>query len=193
MTRSSFDSRWRDPEQPERSGRDRFHVAINMDGNGRWALLRGRPREAGHVAGAAVRPQPRSSGRVIRNHPLTLYAFLDNGGVHKAKGEPVFPREVPGRRVRQLTAAECLSMGVGMDSASLDRIAARRGEDERRNALHLRVATIFGREALWNGGSVATEYLDARRIRAITVRSIHAPRAYARRDLLIRTRGERDE
>ena len=54
MTRSSLDSRWRDPEQPEYEGRDRFHVAINMDGNGRWALLRGQPREAGHVAGATA-------------------------------------------------------------------------------------------------------------------------------------------
>ncbi|HEY7215570.1 MAG TPA: undecaprenyl diphosphate synthase family protein, partial [Thermoanaerobaculia bacterium] len=28
-----------------------LHVAIIMDGNGRWALSRGRPRTAGHVAG----------------------------------------------------------------------------------------------------------------------------------------------
>jgi undecaprenyl diphosphate synthase len=52
-----------------------FHVAIIMDGNGRWATERGLPRPAGHRAGAeAVR-------RVVEAAPsagidlLTLYAF----------------------------------------------------------------------------------------------------------------------
>ena len=30
------------------------HVAIIMDGNGRWAQLRGMERQAGHQAGAAA-------------------------------------------------------------------------------------------------------------------------------------------
>ena len=52
-----------------------LHVAIIMDGNGRWATRRGLPRSAGHDAGAeAVR-------RVVEAAPghgvtaLTLYAF----------------------------------------------------------------------------------------------------------------------
>ena len=52
-----------------------MHVAIIMDGNGRWATARALPRAAGHRAGAdAVR-------RVVRAAPslgvraLTLYAF----------------------------------------------------------------------------------------------------------------------
>ncbi|HMI49028.1 MAG TPA: undecaprenyl diphosphate synthase family protein, partial [Gemmatimonadaceae bacterium] len=36
---------------PAQSG---IHVAIIMDGNGRWANARGRPRTAGHIAGARV-------------------------------------------------------------------------------------------------------------------------------------------
>jgi undecaprenyl diphosphate synthase len=54
---------------------DGLHVAIIMDGNGRWAKRRGLPRVAGHRAGvAAVR-------RVVERAPdlgisrLTLYAF----------------------------------------------------------------------------------------------------------------------
>ncbi|MBO0911049.1 MAG: di-trans,poly-cis-decaprenylcistransferase [Acidobacteria bacterium] len=54
---------------------DGLHVAIIMDGNGRWAARRGLPRIAGHRAGvAAVR-------RVVEHAPglgvsrLTLYAF----------------------------------------------------------------------------------------------------------------------
>jgi undecaprenyl diphosphate synthase len=51
------------------------HVAIIMDGNGRWAQARGRPRTAGHRAGAAA------VRRVVEAAPshgiavLTLYAF----------------------------------------------------------------------------------------------------------------------
>src|SRR5438445_13864669 len=52
-----------------------LHVAIIMDGNGRWATRRGLPRPAGHRAGvAAVR-------RVVEAAPglgigqLTLFAF----------------------------------------------------------------------------------------------------------------------
>jgi len=52
-----------------------LHVAIIMDGNGRWARARGLPRVAGHRAGAdAVR-------RVVESAPglgigaLTLYSF----------------------------------------------------------------------------------------------------------------------
>jgi undecaprenyl diphosphate synthase len=51
------------------------HVAIIMDGNGRWAKKRSLPRIAGHRAGAeSVREVVRVSGEVgIEN--LTLYAF----------------------------------------------------------------------------------------------------------------------
>src|SRR4029078_421202 len=52
-----------------------MHVAIVMDGNGRWATRRGRPRVAGHERGAArigliVEAAPALGIRV-----LTLYAF----------------------------------------------------------------------------------------------------------------------
>src|SRR5439155_769373 len=52
-----------------------LHVAVIMDGNGRWAARRGLPRAAGHRAGAdAVR-------RIVEAAPdqdvtaLTLFAF----------------------------------------------------------------------------------------------------------------------
>jgi undecaprenyl diphosphate synthase len=56
----------------ERSG---LHVAVIMDGNGRWAARRGLPRVAGHRAGVA------SVRRVVERAPevgigtLTVYAF----------------------------------------------------------------------------------------------------------------------
>ena len=51
------------------------HVAIIMDGNGRWAQQRGLPRVAGHRAGAeAVRNTLRSAAK-HGVEVLTLYAF----------------------------------------------------------------------------------------------------------------------
>jgi undecaprenyl diphosphate synthase len=51
------------------------HVAIIMDGNGRWAEARDLPRVAGHRAGAeAVRAVTRTARR-IGIEALTLYAF----------------------------------------------------------------------------------------------------------------------
>lgn len=51
------------------------HVAIIMDGNGRWAAKRGLPRAAGHRAGAeAVRTTLRAAAEA-GVEVLTLYAF----------------------------------------------------------------------------------------------------------------------
>jgi len=70
---------------------DGLHVAIIMDGNGRWATRRGLPRIAGHRAGvAAVR-------RVVEHAPdlgvraLTLYAFSsDNWKRPASEVESIF-------------------------------------------------------------------------------------------------------
>jgi len=55
------------------------HIAIIMDGNGRWARQRNRPRVSGHQAGvAAVRAAVETCAR-LRVETLTLYAFsLEN-------------------------------------------------------------------------------------------------------------------
>ncbi len=51
------------------------HVAVIMDGNGRWAKQRGQPRIEGHRAGvAAVRDTVESAAR-LGLEVLTLYAF----------------------------------------------------------------------------------------------------------------------
>src|SRR5215467_13459015 len=51
------------------------HVAIIMDGNGRWATSRGLPRAAGHAEGVkAVRNTVRAAGEIGIEY-LTLYAF----------------------------------------------------------------------------------------------------------------------
>src|SRR5213082_1394834 len=52
-----------------------IHVAIIMDGNGRWANARGRPRTAGHIAGARVVRKIVEAAPDAGIGMLTLYAF----------------------------------------------------------------------------------------------------------------------
>jgi undecaprenyl diphosphate synthase len=68
-----------------------LHVAIIMDGNGRWAMRRGLPRIAGHRAGVA------SARRIVERAldagitRLTLYAFSsDNWRRPPAEVESIF-------------------------------------------------------------------------------------------------------
>ena len=56
-------------------GRVPRHVAIIMDGNGRWATKRGLPRVAGHRAGAEAVRRTVSTAAEAGVEVLTLYAF----------------------------------------------------------------------------------------------------------------------
>lgn len=53
------------------------HVGIIMDGNGRWAELRGEPREAGHKEGSAAVRRVVRAARRLGLDALTLYAFSE--------------------------------------------------------------------------------------------------------------------
>jgi undecaprenyl diphosphate synthase len=52
-----------------------MHIAIIMDGNGRWALQRGLPRPAGHRAGAEAVDRAVTAAARHGIEILTLYAF----------------------------------------------------------------------------------------------------------------------
>jgi len=51
------------------------HIAIIMDGNGRWAKQRGLPRTAGHAAGAEAFRRIANYCRTLGVRYLTVYAF----------------------------------------------------------------------------------------------------------------------
>ena len=51
------------------------HIAIIMDGNGRWAKKRGLPRTAGHAAGAEAFRRIAKYCRTLGVKYLTVYAF----------------------------------------------------------------------------------------------------------------------
>jgi undecaprenyl diphosphate synthase len=88
------------------------HVAIIMDGNGRWAALRGLPRVAGHRAGAqAVR---RTIEAAIHQGVgwLTLYAFSSENWRRPA--EEVFDLTGLLRHYLRHEVAELARVGVRM-------------------------------------------------------------------------------
>ena len=66
------------------------HIAIIMDGNGRWARKRHLPRIAGHRAGVtAVRSTVETAAR-IGIPSLTLYAFSEENWKKRPRGEVDF-------------------------------------------------------------------------------------------------------
>lgn len=77
------------------------HIAIIMDGNGRWAKRRHLPRIAGHRAGAeAVRSTVEAAAR-IRVPALTLYAFSEENWKKRPKTEVAFLMELLKRYLKQ--------------------------------------------------------------------------------------------
>ncbi len=200
MTRSSLDSRWRDPEQPDCGNRDRFHVAINMDGNGRWALLRGLPREAGHVAGATAVRRTVEAAPAFGITTLTLYAFSSDNW-RRPQGEVDNLMFL----LQKYLDAECAKLtasGVRFNVIGRrDRISGplRRSithvEDSTSEgtSLHLRVAIDYSaRDALlaaagrFDKGIAPTREAFERAM----YESIHAPSGTRDVDLLVRTGGE---
>ncbi len=123
------------------TGKD-LHVAIIMDGNGRWATNRGRPRTMGHVAGAEAVRRTVEAAQELAIGTLTLFAFSSDNW-HRP------PEEVGSlmrlfRRYLGKEAARCARDGV--------RIAIIGRRDRLSPAL---VRAIREAEALTAGGTEA--------------------------------------
>ena len=198
-TLRDVDPRWQDPERP-REGQDRFHVAINMDGNGRWALLRGQPRETGHVVGASALRHTVESAPGLGITTLTLYAFSSDNW-RRPQGEVdnlmrLFQAHLDsecdhltgqGVRFNVIGRRDRIS---GALKRSIEHVEERTSEG---TALHLRVAIDYSaREALLAAaGHLATEIAPTREaFERAMFEAIHAPSGTRDVDLLIRTGGE---
>jgi undecaprenyl diphosphate synthase len=199
VTPGSMDSRWQAPEHPER-GWDRFHVAINMDGNGRWALARGRPREEGHLAGAAAVRRTVEAAPAFGITTLTLYAFSSDNWRRPQ-------REVDNLMclLQKYVDSECdhlTDSGVRFNvigrrdriSDSL-RLSIAHVEEctKEGTALHLRIAIDYSaREALLAAATRIAKGMPPTReaFEHSLCEAIHAPRGTRDVDLLIRTGGE---
>jgi undecaprenyl diphosphate synthase len=127
-----------------------FHVAIIMDGNGRWATGRGLPRIAGHHAGARAVRRTVEAAPDLGISILTLYAFSEDNWRRPAR-EVSALMKLLGRYLEQETE-RCIANGVRLEAIGRrDRLPAPLRalleESERRTAqgtrLRLRLAIDY--------------------------------------------------
>ena len=169
------------------SSNDKLHVAIIMDGNGRWAEMRGMPRIAGHRAGA------QSVRRVVEAAPelsigiLTLYSFSsDNWKRPVEEVNALFEllaeyleseRDeclMNGIRIRAIGRRDRLPAGV------LRALARTEQETAAGRELELRLAIDYS----------SRDFISAAAARGATTRGDFDKAAGPEVDLLIRTGGE---
>ena len=201
VTRTSLDSRWRDPEQPERGDRDRFHVAINMDGNGRWALAARSTQGGGPCRRSDGGPTNGGVRAGVRDHHSdALRVFLRQlAPSARRSGQPdVSVPEVPGLRVRPPDGQWCALQrhrASGPDPGfPQTQHRARRGANERRRPLSTSGLRWTIRPAMrcWRRPAVSPQGIPPTReaFERAMYESIHAPSGTRDVDLLIRTGGE---
>jgi len=184
-----------------RQNSSKLHVAILLDGNGRWAAMRGLPRPDGHRAGVAAVRRIVTAAPSLEISTLTLYAFSSNNW------------ERPAGEVSSLLAlledylrpepAECVAQGIRLRVIGRrDRVPSsmlRAIEEAERvtaggRALDLRIAIDYSsrdailRAACWMLSSLEISQREfGRRLGEVT----HSGGPVPDVDLLIRTGGER--
>ena len=174
------------------------HVAIIMDGNGRWAEARGLPRVAGHREGSeAVRAVTRAARRV-GIEALTLYAFSSENWAR--------PEEEVGALMQLLAEfleserGEMMQNGIRLGAIGdlerlpafvREKLAQVRDETARNRDMALTLALSYGgRQEI----AAAARRAAAAKGAALEVADIEAALQTAglpELDLLIRTSGER--
>jgi undecaprenyl diphosphate synthase len=180
---------------------DELHVAIIMDGNGRWAARRGLPRAAGHRAGIMAARRIVEHADEIGIRCLTLYAFSsDNWQRPAAEVERIFWLL---RAFLRLETARLRARGVRFEAIGRrDRLpkAARSAIDRAEEAtsagrgLHLRVAIDYSsRDAIARAACDAAEGgMALQQPDLLRTTLMHALAGVSGAvDLLIRTGGEK--
>ena len=165
------------------------HVAIIMDGNGRWAQLRGKERYYGHMQGvepvrAAVRAAIRRGVRY-----LTLYAFsTENWGRSVASETPELCKQ--GVRIAMIGDRSRFPAKVQEYLAQAERETAGGERLTLILALNYSSRSELVRAVRLLAGRVAAGELPAEAIDEQTVGSALYTAPYPDPDLVIRTSGE---
>ena len=131
-----------------------LHVAIIMDGNGRWATRRGLPRPAGHRAGAGAVRRVVAAAPDLGIGQLTLYAFsADNW--RRPPREVAYLMRLFARHLRTETA-ELLRNGVRLEVVGRrDRLhAVLVAAIAAGTRLHLRLAVDYSSRAAIRAGTL---------------------------------------
>ncbi len=144
------------PAEPRESpgGGEPLHVAIIMDGNGRWAKARGLPRSLGHRAGVA------SLRRIVENAPklgvkrLTVFGFSTENWRRPA-GEvselmrllKAYVRSDLERLSRERVRVHILGRRTGLPKDILETIEHAETSTAANDHFHLQVAFNYGGQA----------------------------------------------
>ncbi len=180
------------------------HVGIIMDGNGRWAQLRGQPRSVGHREGAAAVRRTVRAARRLGLRALTLYAFSEQNW---ARPEEEVDALMELLREYLLTErSELLENGIrlnaignigrlpGIVRAVLDPV---RTDTSKNDQMTLTLALSYGgREEIAHAAKelakqVAAGKMSADDVTPDALRSLMPSLAVGDPDLVIRTGGER--
>jgi undecaprenyl diphosphate synthase len=176
---------------------DALHVAIIMDGNGRWAEARRLPRAAGHRAGVEAVRRVVSAAPALGIGTLSLYALSsDNLKRPREEVEALFDLI---RAYLDDEAARCARRDVRLTffgrrdrlpADLLDSLARAESRTEHGRTLHLRIAVDYsGRDTIVRAASNAPGSRRAfgRALARAMNERVPAPAV----DLLVRTGGER--
>ena len=179
----------------------RLHVAIIMDGNGRWAQARALPRSAGHTAGVRTARAVVESAVRAGIGTLTLYAFSSDNWARPRPEVVALMRLF--RRSLLVESKRCVENGVRLSIVGRrDRLPASLRQTitqaeamtaHGRN-LHLRVAVDYSaRDAILRAAAKAkdaTGPVSRERFSQLLAEVDHDPLPVPDVDLLIRTGGE---
>jgi undecaprenyl diphosphate synthase len=185
----------------QNSEQSRLHVAIIMDGNGRWAEMRGHPRTEGHRAGAEAVRRVTEAAPGLRISTLTLFAFSSDNWQRPAREVWALMRLF--RRYLLSEADECVERGIRVSiigrrnrlppplQATVETVEAATIDGR---ALHLRIAVDYSaRDAILRAARKLTGADEASRetfSRLLAGESDVDDGRLADVDLLIRTGGE---
>jgi undecaprenyl diphosphate synthase len=175
-----------------------LHVAIIMDGNGRWAERHGRPRSAGHLAGARAVRRTVESARELGIGTLTLHAFSSDNWKRPRQEtarlmellEDYLVRETPrclraGIRLRVVGRRDRLPQRL-LAAIESTEAATRAGKE-----LTLRLAVDYSaRHSLWQAARLCDAADDLARFERMLARTVHEDAPVPDVDLLIRCGGE---
>jgi undecaprenyl diphosphate synthase len=186
--------------QSTRTGGAGLHVGIIMDGNGRWAEARGRPREWGHRQGAKAVRAVVEAAPDLGVDTLTLYAFSSDNWQRPEK--EVRSLMSLFRRYLHTESAALAENGVRLsvigrrDRLASDLLRAVEGAEsitaEGRRLL-LRLAVDYSsRHALLEAARACDGAVDRDSFERCLAEAMHSTQEGAPDvDLLIRTGGER--
>lgn len=176
------------------------HLAIVMDGNGRWAQRRGLPRLAGHRAGAEAVRRTVTAAAQRGIECLTLYAFSsDNWGRPADEVEGLMTLF---RRFLKQETRRCIENGIRLTvigrrdrlaPALVEAIQSAEAATRGGHSLLLRLAVDYSaREAILAAAAEADSLrpLNREQFSRRLLEVCHSPAGVPDVDLLIRTGGE---